>query len=47
MAQDVPRVLLKLLLFGVLIGPRRKNLYCMLRGLRMGRAGARGQCRVM
>lgn len=35
-AQDLPRLLVKLLLFGILIGPRRQNLRCMLRGLRDG-----------
>ncbi|WP_254425008.1 glycosyltransferase family 2 protein [Rhodanobacter sp. B04] len=43
-AQDVPRVLAKLLLFGVLIGPRLRNLRCMLRGLRDGWRGQRGAC---
>lgn len=42
-AQDVPRVLVKLFLFGVLIGPRRRNLRCMLRGLRDGVRGLSGQ----
>ena len=37
-----PCVLVKLLLFGVLIGPRRKNLHCMLRGLRDGVRGRAG-----
>ena len=32
MAQDVPRVLLKLLLFGVLTGPHRENMCNMPRG---------------
>ncbi len=32
-------MLVKLLLFGVLIGLRRKNVHCMLRGLRDRRAG--------
>lgn len=41
-AQDLPRVLVKLLLFGVLIGPRWRNLRCMLRGLRDGLRGRRG-----
>jgi rhamnosyltransferase len=43
-AQDVPRVLAKLFLFGVLIGPRLRNLRCMLRGLRDGLHGQRGAC---
>lgn len=42
-AQDLPRVLVKLLLFGVLIGPRRHNLRCMLRGLVDGIRGRRGE----
>lgn len=41
-AQDMPRVLAKLFLFGVLIGPRRCNLHCMLRGLWDGLRGRRG-----
>lgn len=43
-AQDVPRVLAKLFLFGVLIGPRLRNLRCMLRGLHDGWRGQRGAC---
>jgi rhamnosyltransferase len=43
-AQDMPRVLAKLLLFGVLIGPRLRNLRCMLRGLWDGVRGRRGEC---
>lgn len=42
-AQDVPRVLVKLLLFGVLIGPRWRNLRCMLRGLSDGMRGCQGE----
>jgi rhamnosyltransferase len=42
-AQDLPRVLAKLLLFGVLIGPRRRNLRCMLRGLLDGMRGRLGE----
>lgn len=38
-AQDVPRVLIKLFLFGVMIGPRGRNMRCMLRGLRDGARG--------
>lgn len=41
-AQDVPRLLVKLLLFGVLIGPRLRNLRCMLRGLTDGLRGRQG-----
>ncbi|MEO9089395.1 MAG: glycosyltransferase family 2 protein [Rhodanobacter sp.] len=41
-AQDLPRVLVKLLLFGVLIGPRWRNLRFMLRGLRDGLRGNEG-----
>lgn len=43
-AQDVPRVLVKLFLFGVLIGPRLRNLRFMLRGLRDGLQGREGPC---
>ncbi|WP_458071362.1 glycosyltransferase family 2 protein [Rhodanobacter sp. BL-MT-08] len=43
-AQDVPRVLVKLLLFGVLIGPRWRNLRFMLRGLWDGLMGRQGAC---
>lgn len=39
-AQDLPRVLVKLLLFSLLVSPRRTNLRSMLAGLR---AGLRGQ----
>ena len=42
-AQDLPRVLVKLLLFGVLIGPRWPNLRCMLRGLLDGMRGRQGE----
>lgn len=38
-AQDVPRLVVKFLLFALLIRPRRKNLRCMLAGLRAGIAG--------
>lgn len=41
-AQDVPRVLVKLFLFGALIGPRRRNLRCMVRGLWDGARGRKG-----
>jgi len=43
-AQDVPRVLVKLFLFGVLIGPRWRNLRFMLRGLWDGLMGRQGAC---
>jgi len=43
-AQDVPRVLVKLLFFGVLIGPRWRNLRFMLRGLWDGLMGRQGAC---
>lgn len=43
-AQDVPRVLVKLLLFGVVIGPRVRNLRFMLRGLWDGLRGHEGIC---
>jgi rhamnosyltransferase len=42
-AQDLPRVLVKLLLFGMLIGPRRRNLRAMLRGLGDGLRGRHGE----
>jgi len=45
-AQDLPRVLVKLFLFGVLIGPRARNLRCMLRGLWDGLRGRQGACPV-
>ncbi|WEN14933.1 glycosyltransferase family 2 protein [Rhodanobacter sp. AS-Z3] len=45
-AQDLPRVLVKLLLFGVLIGPRWRNLRCMLRGLFDGVRGRQGEAPV-
>ena len=38
-AQDLPRLVVKFLLFALLIPPRRKNLRCMLAGLRSGIAG--------
>ncbi len=41
-AQDIPRVLVKLFLFGVLIGPRWRNLHFMLRGLWDGMLGRQG-----
>jgi len=43
-AQDVPRLLVKLFLFGVLIGPRPRNLRFMLRGLADGVRGHAGPC---
>lgn len=42
-AQDLPRLVVKLLLFGVLIGPRWRNLRCMLRGLSDGMRGRQGE----
>lgn len=42
-AQDLPRVLAKLVLFGVLIGPRWRNMQCMLRGLFDGMRGRQGE----
>lgn len=41
-AQDMLRVPAKFFLFGVLIGPRLRNLNCMLRGLWDGLRGRRG-----
>ena len=43
-AQDLPRLLVKLFLFGVLIGPRRRNLRFMFRGLHDGLRGRYGVC---
>ena len=43
-AQDMPRVLAKLFLFSVLIGPRARHLRCMLRGLWDGLRGRQGAC---
>lgn len=43
-AQDLPRALMKLILFGLLIGPRRRNLRYMLRGLADGLRGKSGAC---
>lgn len=43
-AQDLPRVLAKLFLFGVVIGPRGLNMRCMLRGLWDGLHTRRGAC---
>jgi rhamnosyltransferase len=45
-AQDVPRVVAKLFLFGVLIGPRVRNLRFMLRGLWDGVRGRDGVCTI-
>lgn len=41
-AQDVPRIFIKLMLFGLLVGPRWRNIRCMVRGLRDGLRGRRG-----
>ena len=38
-AQDVPRLVVKLLLFSLLVGPRRQNVRCMLAGLWAGACG--------
>lgn len=43
-AQDVPRVLAKLLLFGVLIGPRLRNLRFMSKGIWDGLHDREGAC---
>lgn len=43
-AQDVPRVAVKLFLFGVMFGPRLRNLRFMLAGLRDGMRGRSGPC---
>jgi len=41
-AQDAPRILVKLVLFGVLVGPRRANVLYMLWGLWDGLRGVTG-----
>lgn len=38
-AQDLPRLVIKLLIFSLLVSPRRANLRCMLAGLRAGMKG--------
>lgn len=43
-AQDVPRVLAKFLIFAVLVGPRPRNVHYMLRGLLDGVRGHLGAC---
>lgn len=43
-AQDLPRMIAKLFLFGVVIGPRLRNLGYMLRGLYDGMRGRHGAC---
>lgn len=47
MVQDVPRVLVKLVLFDVLIGPRPRNLRRMLRGLWNGLRERKGPAPVL
>ena len=42
-AQDVPRVMIKLLIFSVVIAPRWRNLRCMVRGLLDGARGRKGE----
>lgn len=42
--QDLPRVVLKLLMFSVLVAPRARNLRFMLRGLLDGWRGRSGAC---
>lgn len=42
--QDLPRVLVKLFLFGALIGPRLRNLRFMLHGIDDGLHGHEGPC---
>lgn len=41
-AQDLPRAVVKLLLFSLLVPPRRENLRCMLSGFRAGMRGRTG-----
>lgn len=43
-AQDVPRVLIKFVLFAVCVGPRLRNVRYMLRGLADGVRGRLGPC---
>ncbi|MEO6886532.1 MAG: glycosyltransferase family 2 protein [Jatrophihabitantaceae bacterium] len=43
-AQDLPRVLAKFLIFAVLVGPQGRNVRYMMRGLRDGAAGRLGPC---
>jgi len=43
-AQDLPRIVAKLFLFGVMVGPRLHNLGFMWRGLYDGVRGRRGPC---
>lgn len=43
-AQDLPRVLAKFLIFSVLVGPRPRNVRYMLRGLFDGVRGRTGPC---
>lgn len=43
-AQDVPRMLVKFLLFGVFVGPRWRNLRYMARGVLDGIRGRSGAC---
>jgi rhamnosyltransferase len=45
-AQDLPRVVAKFFIFGVLVGPRRDNVRFMLRGLVDGIRGRSGACPV-
>jgi rhamnosyltransferase len=43
-AQDLPRVLAKFLIFSVLVGPRPRNVRYMVRGLLDGVRGRGGDC---
>ena len=43
-AQDLPRVLAKFVIFSILVGPRRANVRFMLRGLKDGIRGRTGPC---
>jgi rhamnosyltransferase len=43
-AQDAPRIVMKMLIFGVFVAPRGRNLKYMLAGLRDGLAGRGGPC---
>jgi len=44
LAQDLPRVLAKFVVFGVLVGPRGDNVRFMLRGVADGVRGRSGPC---
>lgn len=45
-AQDLPRVVIKFLIFSVLVGPRRRNIRYMVRGLADGMRRRLGPCSI-